>query len=157
MRIMKIIFEKRDNLNLELEDEAFETPLYTAIKEQATDIAEMLIIEKGVKIYEAGKSNTSYPLARAAYSGNIKIVNLLLERGAKILPCSLSIGYYDDKSSDLKIRTMKDASPIFGAIVNRVDEELVRILIEAGDNPRRVLADNTNLIYWAVYIKSFED
>lgn len=149
IRVMQLIFQKREgSLNLELKTPFNDTPLYFAISGKQTEIAEMLIVEKGVNIHGSGEPGVRSPLSAAAFTCNNKILKLLLARGAEISECPLVTCYWDKSKREMEPRFLK-ASPIFGAVINEADEELVRTLIKFGDDPCRILSDNSNILYWS--------
>jgi ankyrin repeat protein len=74
----------------------------------------------------------------------------MLKKGAKITEAALSPDVSEEALTDAaKKGCCRGCTPLIAA-ASKGDENLINILIEAGDNPHQVLSDGTNALHYAV-------
>ena len=122
--------------NLEAVDDSGFKPLYLALslgkKSSAT-----LLMDVGADIYE------SQAIHGAAKGGNTENLKLLLSKGVKLT----DISHHYWRSGN--VTSIDNSSPLYSAATFG-DEEMVRCLVAAGDDPHRIFTNKTNLIFFCL-------
>lgn len=154
-------------LDLDIRNQDDETPLMLAARAGRTKIVELLADKADVNAMI--RSTNWSVLHEAAFKGNTEVVRLLLQKGAKIIEATWvyknpivndpELGdipqgpewahprYYD---LAYKVQEIGKCRPLIPACV-RGNQELVELLIHAGDDPHQVLSDGTNALHYCAY------
>ena len=133
-KIAKILIEKAD---LNMRDDAGNTPLFTAIKYEKEDLFNLLL-DKGANANSSGRASQTTDNQTALY------VSILQEREdlmQKLL----------DKGADPNIADSTGALPLSEAVLRRsADPRVVKMLLDKGANPNAQESDKTTpLMYVA--------
>ena len=116
-----------------------------AVKAGRQKIVEILIeAEADVNACRRVKSPGWSVLHAATFAGDTQIVKLLLDKGAKITE-SLWYTSFTKSRENGRCSRMHSACSCAG----KGNEEMVKTLIHAGDNPNQVLSDGTNALHYA--------
>ena len=120
---------KKSRIDLEITDEAKQTPLIIACRQDAADIAHMLIAH-GANV-NASDADSWTPLLNVAKNGNLHLAEVLLNHKA----------FYED-------RDMGGFTPLMWACYkNKVD--VVKLLLKNGSNPNAQCKNLVCCLSWA--------
>ncbi|MFI0435764.1 MAG: protein kinase [Parachlamydiaceae bacterium] len=152
VRMMEIVIEYTGSrLNLEIEDAEGKTPLFYAIR--ADTALAIRLIDAGANIHKFAKDGLTYPLSEATWCCNTLVAKHLIQKGSRFLPSS----YYSSYSQEDSFKScLKGATPLGAAVCAGADLEMIKLFIDAGENPRVIYKNHTNLVWWAAYQTPFK-
>ena len=135
------------DLDLNVRNRADETPLIVATKASRQKIVEILL-EGGADVNACQRLTNDQgwtALHLAAMKGDTQIVKVLLEKDAKITEADLYTAY--------ERTCCQGCTPLIAACI-KGNEESIKMLVHAGDNPHQVLSDGTNALHHALANRS---
>lgn len=106
----------------------------------------LLLLEKGANVNNSeDQKGAMTPLHLAAFLGNVDFVRNLLKQGARIEQASYITSVFMEGYT-----IHDDLTPLFCAALSKnATSDLVSLLVCAGDDPKRVLKDQSNILHFA--------